>query len=110
MTSRRDALGAAVDFRRDALLPLLFTRFPKTANRRAPLFLDCSYRGDSLHNAYRPNTGEMERKEVERKREKERESRSDGRDIKVRRAVQERNLNFRTDSPQSGNFFNVYSF
>ena len=48
-----------------------FTRFPKMANR-VPLFLDCSYRGNSLHNAYQSNTGEMERKE-EGQREKERE-------------------------------------
>ena len=50
-----------------------FTRFPKTANRRAPLFLDCSYRGNSLHNAYQPNTGEMKRKRREREGERERE-------------------------------------
>ena len=70
-----------------------------------------------MHNAYQSNTGDMERKEEgqrekerEREREGERKSARNGRDIKVRRVVSECNLNFRTDWPQNGNFFNVYSF
>lgn len=75
-----------------------FTRFPEMAepNRRASLFLDCSYRGNSLHNAYRPNTKERERETDER------------RGTEARDAIQKCNLNFRTH--RSGNFFNVYSF
>jgi len=91
---------------RDGLL--IFSRQPTLAHLSLSLFLDCSYRGNSLHNAYCPNTKRWKGSEAEASNTRERERERGGGEAIV---VQECNLNFRTDPPRSGELSaNAYNF